>query len=555
MISVKAMKAVKANSATRMQKTNLRLMLHLKFALVCSVAACTRPEPVRTTGDSSQVPTLSEMMPLDPVAQAIAALEALYNPWQLAPVPLAADGLGKWHETEVAHIRPGIDSLTTRMSLLDFAQKSVRLQTFIMKGDETGQAFANKLIELVGRGVQVSLLVDDSNIPFKGAQNLFLYLTSHGVKVHGYRPVWMQIGNNAGMFRNIFNGQSGSSGNLYDFAERKNHRYHEKIMVVDGEVSGRGVVMMGGTNIANEYYNVLAAPGELKWKDQDILVRGDGIVADMAKMFDENLADITEFNKNSSFSDTIENVVSGARGMFGDDRAAGINLDPGAMQQVAAAATRVVPLEWSRANARMIHHSPLKKEFDVEQRLLAALGQSRKEVILVNPYFIPSKLMMDALIVAARRGVRIQILTNSKDAGDTPAVQEVGRLFYKTLMTETSVARAGGQSIPIEIYEWGGDAEFHNGYSTLHAKYTLVDRQLALVGSYNLDPRSQVFNNEVVVETDDRLLVARLVEQFSKDVAPGYSSIVTPEEIANYNVGTNLEKMRIKVLSMFKVFL
>jgi len=75
------------------------------------------------------------------------------------------------------------------------------------------------------------------------------------------------------------------------------------------------------------------------------------------------------------------------------------------------------------------------------------------------------------------------------------------------------------------------------------------------VGSYNLDPRSQVFNNEVVVETDDRLLVARLIEQFNKDVAPGYSSIVTPQEIANYNVGTDLEKMRVKVLSMFKVFL
>lgn len=538
------------------ENTKVRWLLHFKLAAACTVAACSRPEPVVNQGFDDQ-PTLGEMIPRDPVAAALEILQGFYNPWNLPPVDLMLDGLGNWHDTEVAHIRPGLDALTTRMSLLDFAQKSVRLQTFIMKGDETGQAFANKLIELTGRGVDVQILLDDATIPFKGSQNIYLYLTSHGVKVHGYRPVWMQLGNNSGWLGNIFNGggSSGNAGQLIDFATRKNHRYHEKIMVVDAEIPGRGVVMMGGTNIANEYYNIKVKPDELLWRDQDILVRGDGVVADLARAFDANLADITEFNKNSSFSDAVEGAVSSARGVFGSGRAIGVDLDPGALQQVAAASSRVVQLQWSRANARMIHHSPLKKEFRIEQRLQAAIQSARKEVILVNPYFIPSKEMMAALIASARRGVQIHILTNSILAGDSPSVQEVGRLFYRNLMYETSTARGGAQSVPIAIHEWGGDPEFKNGFGTLHAKYAVFDRQLAHVGSFNLDPRSEVFNNEVIVETDDRLLVARLVEQFTNDSGAGFASVVTPVDFSSYNAGTDLEKLRRKVLTMFKVFL
>ena len=544
------------NLFTRVTKSRLHLLLHLKFALVCSVAACTRPEPVQHKDPFTQFPPLEERLPLDPVAQAMATLAGFYNPWQLQPASLAADGFGGWHDTEIAHIRPGIDTLATRMSLLNFAQRSVRLQTFIMKGDETGQAFANKLIELVGRGVDVSLLVDDANVPFKGAESLYFYLTSNGVKVHGYRPLWMQIGNGTGRFTNLFRGQSGAVTDLFQFADRKNHRYHEKIMVVDAEISSRAVAMVGGTNLANEYYDIQVKSDELRWRDQDVVVRGDGIIADLVKAFDTNLADVTEFNKSSSFSDVVDGVVSGSQGLFGRDRALGLKLDPKAMQSVAAASTKTVSIEWSRSNARMIHHRPLRKEWFLEQALLGAIAKAQREVIFVNPYFIPSKAMVEGLVATAKRGVRVQILTNSKESCDSPTVQEVGRMFYRPLLADTDpTTRGGPQSVPIEIYEWGGETEFKNGFSNLHAKYAIFDRQVAFVGSFNLDPRSQVFNNEVMIETDDRLLVARLIEQFTHDSGSGFASLVTPQELAEFDASPDLDKMRVKVLSMFKVFL
>ena len=82
-------------------------------------------------------------------SQEIARLNALYNPWRLPKPALAQDGLGIWRQSQVAYVRPGYDALKSRMALLDGATRSVRVQTFIMSGDEVGQAFANKLIELI----------------------------------------------------------------------------------------------------------------------------------------------------------------------------------------------------------------------------------------------------------------------------------------------------------------------------------------------------------------------------------------------------------------------
>ena len=58
-----------------------------------------------------------------------------------------------------------------------------------------------------------------------------------------------------------------------------------------------------------------------------------------------------------------------------------------------------------------------------------------------------------------------------------------------------------------------------------------------------------------MIETDDRLLVARLIEQFTHDSGPGFASLVTPQELAGFDASADLDKIRVKVLSMFKVFL
>lgn len=498
-------------------------------------------------------------MTADEIAEAreVSRLMSLYNPWQLAPKPLEQDGLGVWRRSDVAYLRPGYDSLKARMMLLDNATRSVRIQTFIMSGDETGQAFANKLIELAARGIDVQFTVDDTTAIFEGAQNLYFYLTSHGVKVNGYRPVWMQIGNNPGVFARMFFGTTLQDrfGEALTITKIENHRFHEKIMVVDAEVPSHAMAMVGGTNIANEYYDILSKPGDLKWRDQDMLVRGD-VVTDLALAFDANVADINAINGEAAFSGTIEDLVSGNRGRFGENQAHGIELRPYPMEQYNEAISGELKLRWHTGNIRQIHHRPLHNELKAEKRLAAAIMQAQREVIIVNPYVIPSEELMNAIISSARRGVHIKILTNSLASGDTPTVQEVGRTYYKSLILATQPSTQWPYSSPVAIYEWGGDSVFKNGFSNFHAKYVIVDRQTALLGSFNLDPRSAVWNSEVLYETDAPLLVAQLIEQQASDSGPDKATLVTKEMAESYRSGgTTYEMLRRNALFFFKEFL
>jgi phosphatidylserine/phosphatidylglycerophosphate/cardiolipin synthase-like enzyme len=129
-------------------------------------------------------------------------------------------------------------------------------------------------------------------------------------------------------------------------------------------------------------------------------------------------------------------------------------------------------------------------------------------------------------------------------------------MFYKTLILETQPSNRWPRSVPIQIYEWGGDSVFKNGFSNFHSKYVLIDRQMALLGSYNLDPRSQVWNSEVLFETDAPLLVAQLLEQQAQDSGPGYARLVTKEMAESYKSGGSAwDNVRREVLYLFKVFL
>jgi len=69
---------------------------------------------------------------------------------------------------------------------------------------------------------------------------------------------------------------------------RPNKRFHDKMWVVDGESPEGGLAIVGGLNIANEYFRVDPAPAN-RWHDQDILLRGP-IVKDVSRAFDRNYA-------------------------------------------------------------------------------------------------------------------------------------------------------------------------------------------------------------------------------------------------------------------------
>ena len=75
--------------------------------------------------------------------------------------------------------------------------------------------------------------------------------------------------------------------------------------------------------------------------------------------------------------------------------------------------------------------------------------------------------------------------------------------------------RFKNQSARIQIWEWQGK---HSGTEvrtegTMHSKYAVFDNTISLVGSYNLDPRSETLNSESALVFENKQL-AEILAQF-----------------------------------------
>src|SRR6185369_16389313 len=97
-------------------------------------------------------------------------------------------------------------------------------------------------------------------------------------------------------------------------------------------------------------------------------------------------------------------------------------------------------------------------------------------------------------------GVRIVVVTNSVRSTDG-MLPQAGYLKYRG-----ELARAG-----IDFREYKGP-------ECLHGKVILVDGSVAMVGSYNIDPRSQYLNTEVTCIAKSSELARRLQGSIDKHI-------------------------------------
>ncbi len=116
--------------------------------------------------------------------------------------------------------------------------------------------------------------------------------------------------------------------------------------------------------------------------------------------------------------------------------------------------------------------SPIGAMSDV---FVSLLGCAQSEVVISNPYFVPDPPLLAALIACAARGVSTTLILPARN--DSWVVGVISRAYYPQL------AEAG-----VQLFEYRP--------GLLHAKTLLVDGQVALVGSANMDRRSLELNFE-----------------------------------------------------------
>jgi cardiolipin synthase len=127
-----------------------------------------------------------------------------------------------------------------------------------------------------------------------------------------------------------------------------------------------------------------------------------------------------------------------------------------------------------KSSLAFIARDNLHHRRDIERAYLKAIGQSREEIWLTTPYFMPGRRFRKALIRAAERGVAVNLL--------------LGRDEFKVL--NWSVPSLYGQFLAanITIYEYP--------LGLLHAKAMVVDQRWATLGSSNCDHLSFLLNHE-----------------------------------------------------------
>jgi len=124
-------------------------------------------------------------------------------------------------------------------------------------------------------------------------------------------------------------------------------------------------------------------------------------------------------------------------------------------------------------------------------------GRARSTLEITDAYMVAPRSVLAAFAAAARRGVAVSILLPGRN--NHPLAGAAARRVYQGLLD------AG-----VRIYEWTG--------VMIHAKTAVVDGEIALVGSSNLDPLSMRRNYELNLVVVDPATGAAMRAMFARDL-------------------------------------
>lgn len=301
------------------------------------------------------------------------------------------------------------------------------------------------------------------------------------------------------------------------------YRIHEKVLVFDGQTA-----IIGGMNIGEGH---LRGGTESGWRDDDLLLRGPIVRVALAHQL--RILDLIEY-----FSAGHELPLSaGAAGSFleqwlwAGDSAAAAGGDEALARIDGQNSARFPPATGTPSNShlvptRLIYSNPLPADLQGNARESSALlktlrlllGQAQHRVRLYLPYPSLGDQMRDLIVATARRGVDVRIITNSEASNDVEHSYFAGLGHYLALLD------AG-----VRIYEWRGHDELRRFAAegcpirawpgrTLHSKIVLIDDDVVLLGSHNLNARSEHYNSEMTVMVEDPVLNRTLQDIFDQDI-------------------------------------
>lgn len=211
-------------------------------------------------------------------------------------------------------------------------------------------------------------------------------------------------------------------------------RLHHKVVVAD-----KAIALIGGINIADKYHG---SPREAAWLDYAVRIASPDIARPLADLCQAHYS-----KRNPQFRKQISALLP----------------PPGSF-------LRILVNDW------LLMRTGIARAYRRE------IGHSKREIIIVGTYFLPGRRLTKLLKMAAKRGVRVQLILSG--ITDVPILRRATQYLYQRLLRHNLL-----------LYEWP--------HSVLHGKAAVVDRRWTTIGSFNLNQLSTYGSIEMNVELHD----------------------------------------------------
>ncbi|MFC4891689.1 cardiolipin synthase [Pseudofrancisella aestuarii] len=127
--------------------------------------------------------------------------------------------------------------------------------------------------------------------------------------------------------------------------------------------------------------------------------------------------------------------------------------------------------------------------------LITAINSAKEKLWIITPYLIPSQDLLQAIVLAKHRGIDVKIITPKKS--NHTFIDRARTTYFRELLAN--------------------NIEVHFTEKMMHAKAILIDKNLAMLGSVNLDNRSLFLNYEIATFVYSESSVAK-VDKWAKNM-------------------------------------
>lgn len=401
-----------------------------------------------------------------------------------------------------------VDAFAARLYLIDQATTSIDVQYYIYKNDLTANEFTYRLLQAANRGVKVRMLIDD--LTTTGKDKDIVMLANHpNIEIKLFNP---------NRFRALFR----AAALLLDIG-RLGKRMHNKTFTVDGYAA-----ILGGRNIGDEYF--AANMNEVVFLDYDILALGK-VVPEVYKEFDIYWNSPLSVDYRKVINETI-NHSDYEKSMVHIDALHQAFLKTPLAHHIQKctfhkeAKRGDIPLYASREASlyfdlpRKVVSDPNDSRTHLSSSIKGALDGVNHELILISPYFIPSPQMMQNLKKIRARNIPITVITNSMASTDVPMVYSGYQNYIRPLL-EMGITLYELKPYLDQIPKNRKEAKKFEHIS-LHTKMIIVDDKQLLVGSANMDPRSDKLNTEVLMLIKGSALISHLKHELKPVLTTDY---------------------------------